>query len=118
MRLSAYCRSKRELIEKFIQENLPLINDSEDIPDEFIAYWDKERLQALEKLSLEEDLDVEKLQKVIGDYLFTEKIPLKDDVVDMIKKRPALKDRRTTSVRITDKILSFVETFINGITGK
>lgn len=39
-------------------------------------------------------------------------------LVDMIKKRPALKDRRTTSVRITDKILSFVETFINGITGK
>lgn len=111
-------RSKRELIEKFIQENLPHINDSEDIPDEFIAYWDKERLLALEKLSLEEDLDVEKLQKIIGDYLFTEKIPLKDDVVDMIKKRPALKDRRTTSVRITDKILSFVETFINGITGK
>lgn len=111
-------RSKRELIEKFIQENLPQIEDSEDIPDEFIAFWDEEKKQALVKLSLDENLDVVKLERVIGDYIFTEKTPLRDNVVDMINSRPALKDRRSASERITHKILSFVETFINGITGK
>jgi len=111
-------RSKKELIEKFIQENLPQIEDSEDIPDEFIAFWDEEKKQALAKLSQDENLDVVKLERIIGDYIFTEKTPLRDNVVDMINSRPALKDRRSTSERITHKILSFVETFINGITGK
>lgn len=31
----AYLRSKRELIEKFIKENLPNIDDADNIPDEF-----------------------------------------------------------------------------------
>ena len=32
-------RSKRELIEKFIEENLPKIADADSIPDEFEKYW-------------------------------------------------------------------------------
>jgi type I restriction enzyme R subunit len=110
-------RSKKELIEKFIQENLPFIEDSEDIPDEFLVFWDKEKQQAFEQLGKDENLDIVKLERVIGDYIFTEKIPLRDDVVDMINEKPALKERRSTAERITNKILSFIETFISGIGG-
>ena len=49
---------------------------------------------------------------------FTEKVPLRDDVVAMINQKPALKERRSTAERITDKIVSFIETFISGIGGK
>jgi len=112
----ARMRSKRELIERFIKENLPVIADSDNIPEEFENYWSKERLLALEKLSQEENLDSEKLQEVIGNYLFTEKKPLRDEVIGMMKKRPSLKERKTVAERVTDKILGFVETFINGIT--
>ncbi len=111
-------RSKRELIEAFIQENLPLINDSENIPEEFENYWNKERLLALEKLSKEENLDSDKLQEVIGNYLFTEKKPLRDEIIGIMHKRPSLKERKTIAERITDKILGFVETFIEGISGR
>lgn len=69
----AKLRSKRELIEKFIQENLPHISDSDDLPEEFENYWNEERKVALKKLSKEESLDDEKLEEVIGKYLFTEK---------------------------------------------
>jgi type I restriction enzyme R subunit len=110
-------RSKKELIEKFIQENLAIIEDSEDIPDEFLSFWDKEKQLAFEQLSKEENLDISKLEKVIGDYIFTEKVPLRDDVVAMINEKPALKERRSTAERITDKIVSFIETFISGIGG-
>jgi len=112
----AKMRSKRELIERFIQENLPEIKDSDNIPDEFENYWSRERLLALEKLSKEENLDSEKLQEVIGNYLFTEKKPLRDEIIGMMNKRPSLKERKTVAERVTDKILGFVETFINGIT--
>lgn len=108
-------RSKRELIEKFIHENLPDIEDSDDIPDEFYAFWDEEKQKAIKLLCEEENLDTTKLEKVIGDYLFTEKEPLRDDIINVMNIRPALKERKTTAERIIGKIMSFVDTFINGI---
>ena len=112
----AKMRSKRELIERFIRENLPKIEDSDDISEEFENYWSKERMLALEKLSKEENLNADKLQEVIGNYLFTEKKPLPDEVIEMMNTRPSLKERKTARERVTEKIIGFVETFINGIT--
>ena len=112
----AKMRSKRELIERFIQENLPKIEDSDDISEEFENFWGKERILALDKLSKEENLNAEKLQEVIGTYMFTEKKPLRDEVIGMMNTRPSLKERKTVAERVTEKILGFVETFINGIT--
>lgn len=108
-------RSKRELIEKFINQHLSLIEDSEDIGDEFANFITKEKLIAIKELSDKEDLNAVKLEKVIGDYLFTEKKPLRDDIVDLMNKRPSLKERKAKSERVTSKILKFVETFISGI---
>ncbi len=108
-------RSKRELIEKFINEHLPIIEDSEDIPDEFVQFMTAEKLQAIKFLSEEEGLDSDKLEKVIGDYMFTEKIPLRDDIIGTMNTRPSLKERKTKAERITNKILEYVETFISGI---
>ena len=109
-----HLRSKRELIEKFIQENLPNIEDSNDIADEFYSFWNDERKQALEALTKEEDLDFEKIQKLIGDYLFTEKEPLRDSLVEAMNYRPALKERRSIAERISSKIRNYIETFIEG----
>ncbi|ERM80548.1 type I deoxyribonuclease HsdR [Rhodonellum psychrophilum GCM71 = DSM 17998] len=111
----AQLRSKRELIEKFIRENLPEIKDADDIPEEFTSFWTKERLRALHQLSKEENLDDEALEKVIGDFIYTEKEPLRDDIIGLMKDKPSLKERKTIAERIKSKILGFVETFINGI---
>lgn len=110
-------RSKRELIEKFVEENLPRITDSDDIPEEFERFWDNERRKALLKMSNEENLNVERLEGVIGNYLFTERKPMRDDVIGMLNHRPKLKERSTIAERLTNKILNFVETFISGVAG-
>lgn len=109
-----HLRSKRELIEKFIQENLPNIEDSNDIADEFYTFWNDERKQALETLTEEENLDFEKIQKLIGDYLFTEKEPLRDTLIEAMNYRPNLKERKNIAERISDKIRKYIETFIEG----
>ena len=62
-----------------------------------------------------EGLDAEGLQKIIGDYLFTEKTPLRDDVIGIMQTRPKLKERGTITERIIAKIKAFVETFIDGV---
>jgi type I restriction enzyme R subunit len=108
-------RSKRELIEKFINNNLPKIKDSETISDEFENFWIQERLNAIEKLSKEENLNFVELEKVIGNFLFTEKPPLRDDIIGMLNERPSLKERATISERITTRIYDFVDTFIGGV---
>lgn len=108
-------RSKRELIEKFINQTLPVIEDSEDIPEEFLNFWTRERVEAIKNLSEEESLDAEKLEQVIGDFIYTEKEPLRDDIIGMMTKRPSLRDRKTIAERVKTKIMDFVETFINVI---
>lgn len=108
-------RSKKELIERFITTNFPKIPKGGDISQEFETYWSEQKQQAIEELSKTEGLDLDGLQKVIGNYLFTEKTPMRDDVVGILKERPTLKERSTVSERIIGKIKDFVETFIDGV---
>lgn len=114
----AHLRSKRELIERFIQENLPHIEDSDNIPDEFEKYWNEEQLAAFQKLCAEENLSDAKVEKVIADYLFSEREPLRDEVLDLIDgEKPSVLQRKSTGERILAKIKGFVDTFISGIAG-
>ena len=115
MASDAQLRSKKQLIEKFIDENLPRIGDSELVADEFDSYWTIEKKNAVINISKEEDLSFEKLVDVISNYLFTEKTPLRDEVIGIMNKRPSLRERASVSERIITKIKEFVETFIDGM---
>lgn len=109
-------RSKRELIEKFIQENLPVIDDSEEISSEFDTYWKQEQQKAFTKLVEEEKLSATKTEKLIENYLFSEREPLRDEVLELIEgDKPNLLQRKSLGDRILKRIVDFVETFINGM---
>src|SRR6218665_850696 len=109
-------RSKRELIEKFIQENLPVIDDTDEIQPEFDKFWEDERQKALTKLVDDENLTRDKTEKLIEDYLFAEKQPLRDEVIELIAgDKPGILQRKPVGDRILNKVIDFVETFINGI---
>ena len=108
-------RSKRELIRKFIEENLPHIEDADDIPEAFEDFWAREQQLAFNAMASEEKLDPVKLQAVLGNYLFTERKPLRDEVLDMLPAKPKLLERKPIAERITDKVVEFVETFISGM---
>jgi len=110
-------RSKRELIEKFINKHLPLIADAESVPDEFDAYWETEKQRAIKLFSETEQLDPEKLESVIGDFLYTNREPMREDVISMMKTRPKLKERATTAERLIQKVTHYVDTFVSGMGG-
>ena len=107
----AQLRSKKELIEKFIRENLPAIGDPEDIPESFIIFWNIEKTRALHQLCEDEDLDRLLLTKVIEDYLFTGMAPLNDQIAVAMRNKPKLLERRAILDRIRKKVLDFVELF-------
>ena len=111
-------RSKRELIQKFIEENLPKIEDTDDIPEAFEVFWNEEQQKAFQKLIKAENLSAEKTQKLIENYLYAEREPLRDEVLDLIEgEKPSVLKRKKLGDRILKQIIEFVETFINGITG-
>jgi type I restriction enzyme R subunit len=113
----AHLRSKRELIEKFIQENLPVLDDGDDIPEAFDTFWIEEQKNAFTALVHDEKLSPEKTLALIEDYLYAERKPLTDEVMELlVGEKPSVLQRKKISDRILSKILGFVETFINGMT--
>jgi type I restriction enzyme R subunit len=110
----ANLRSKRELIEKFIEDNLPQIEDSDTILQEFEKFWTEEQQKAFETFVKEENLSSERTQKLIEDYLYAEREPLRDELLNLIEgDKPSVLKRKTVGNRILSKVVNFVETFIN-----
>ena len=108
-------RSKRELIEQFIEENLPLIEDVDAIPDEFEAFWNDQKVLALGKLCEEEQLDQKQFQSLMDTYIYSEQEPIRDDVFKCLDNRPSVLKAREIGERIITKMKEFVEVFIKGV---
>lgn len=108
-------RSKKELIERFIEENLPMVRKEDNLDQAFDAFWTLEKKKAFKEVSENENLDFQKLVDLVSAYLFTKKEPRADALIELMNERPKLKERATASARIKTKILNFVETFIEGM---
>ncbi|MDV3805898.1 deoxyribonuclease HsdR [Elizabethkingia anophelis] len=111
-------RSKRDLIDQFIQESLPNIEDTDTIPEEFEKFWNIEQEKALQELVKTENLSEEKTERLIENYLFTEREPLRKEILALREEgRPSVLKSKEVGDRILNKILGFVETFVTGISG-
>jgi len=100
----AQLRSKKELIERFIAEHFANLPANSDVGTEFDSYWEAQKQSALVTLSEDEGLKREELDKVLANYLFTEKTPMRDDVIGIMEKRPSLRERSTVAERVIAKI--------------
>jgi type I restriction enzyme R subunit len=105
-------RSKRELIEKFIVENLPLIQ-SENIEEDYNNFMDAEKLKAFNKFVEDEKLNADKLKKLTEDYIFTQRTPTKQEVVNVLVNQPSIMQRSSIGDVILSKFMNFVNTFFN-----
>jgi len=108
-------RSKRELIEKFIKENLPRIDDVDKIQDEFEKYWEDQKVLALGKLCEEESLDQAQFKALIEAYIFSGQDPLRDEVLRCLGDRPSILKAREIGDRIIFKMKEYVEVFVKGM---
>jgi len=111
-------RSKKELIERFIKENMVSIGNTDDIPQEFEKFWNLEQDKAFLKLVTDENLSKARTQTLIEHYLYAEKEPMRDKILELLEgDKPTLLQRKTIGDRILKKIVGFVETFVNGVSG-
>lgn len=107
-------RSKKELIEKFINENLYAINE-DDIEEEFDKFWEEEKDKAYKELCSDENLDCKEVRKVVDKYIYEQRVPLKDEIVKTLKVKPKLLERQKVIPRVLDKIVRFVEKFYDDL---
>lgn len=108
-------RSKRKLIEKFIQENLPKIDNADNIQDEFEKYWQEQKILALNALCEEEHLDKEQFKALIEAYIFSGQDPLRDEVLKCLGNRPSIFQAREIGERIIYKMKEYFEVFEMGM---
>ncbi len=108
-------RSKRELIEQFIDENLIHINDSDDVEDSFDEFWNTEKEKSLMALCKEEKINPEIMNQIASNYIYSNQNILTDDIIDSLDEKPKLLERKPIAKRVIEKIYDFLETFVYGI---
>ncbi|WP_188050349.1 type I restriction endonuclease subunit R [Flavobacterium sp. GP15] len=108
-------RSKRELIQKFIDENMPKIKDGDAIEEEFEKFWQEQKVLALGKLCEDENLDKAQFKALIDAYIYSGREPIKDEVFQCLDNRPSILQARVIGDRIIAKMKEFVEVFERGM---
>lgn len=110
-------RSKRDLIEKFIEENLPKLKPTDNVISEFEGYWAKHKKEAFELLCVEEKIKPEQLEKLMQNYQFVNRLPHQHEIASALEFKPLIKERKSILERVGDKIQTFINTFIEGMGG-
>ncbi len=104
-------RSKRDLLEKFIEERLPTLEPEEKVETVFQDFWTQERVEAIQQLCIEENLKVEAVNQMIADYKFSGKEPLRETVLSACNEKPKLLERKKIFARVVSKLLDIINKF-------
>lgn len=108
-------RSKKELIEQFIQENLNNLGSSEEVIDEFDSFWEQAKVKAVDEICQEESLVSDSFKALVDKMIYTNEEPLREDIVATMEKAPSVLQRKKVIPRLTEKVKNFVSTFYGGM---
>jgi len=108
-------RSKKDLIEKFINSNIPDITDPDAVEEEFDKFWSAEREAAFKKFCEDEGLMPEKMQALIDDYMYSNRKPLGSDFSVVLSAQPKIRDRKPLLDRISMRFNDFIATFFEKV---
>lgn len=115
MRSEVELRSKRELIEKFIAQNLPKIKNSSDVEIEFKDFWSREQASEARNICELNDISEAKFNRSIGVYLSSGRTPRDYEIADILEKKPSILQRSKIISKIKDSIINFLKTFVDGM---
>lgn len=110
-----HLRSKRDLIEKFIEQHMPSLTAGQDVQAAFADFWNVERLSAIEDICEAERIDPLAFRAMIEQYHFSGKRPLQGEIVEALAVKPKILERKSVVERIIGKLLSLVSTFDDGM---
>ena len=97
----ANLRKKKDLIKKSIENNLPHVKKDEDVEKAFDEFWESERSTALHDASESENIPQEKFEKIIREYLYSQKLP----------QQPRILEREKIINRVKSAVEKIVDVF-------
>lgn len=106
-------RKKKDLIRKFIEENLPKVDKSENVEKAFSDFWVSERSGVLKNIAKDENIPVEKIEHLIAEYVYSQKLPRGQQIVDMLPKeqQPKILERQGFIDRVKGAIQNIIDVF-------
>jgi len=106
--------SKRELIQRFIEEQLVHIDNPMSIADALEDFFADEREKALFKLSTEYAVQPEQLSEVIDKYVWLGQEVPKDAMTDLLKGKHSYMQTRKLSTNLSEAVNDYAETYYTG----
>jgi type I restriction enzyme R subunit len=108
-------RSKRELIEQFINDYMPNLDENTSVDDGFKQFWNEKKEAAIEALCVKQKMDKAAVMAIIDEYHFSSKEPMRDTVFAALKKKPKLLERKTIFEKFVAGLNAFIRTFEDNI---
>ena len=105
---------KQDLIQKFIEENMPKMINGQSVQTAFAAFWDAEKEQAYQHLCKEENLKPEAMKQVLEHYEFTKRLPRKEELKDLPNYKVKLFERENVFSNLLVKTRKLIEKFYVG----
>lgn len=107
----ARLRKKKDLVREFIEENLPDISHSEEVEAAFEDYWQAKEHAYLKKVAETEAVDVEDLHELVGEYLYTDRLPRGEQIISKLPEKPPILKRHKIVNKVKGAIAEVVEIF-------
>ena len=105
-------RSKRELIEKFIDQRLEGLKDEDELIEAFDSFWADEKRKAFDKICADEKLDKNKLQAIVEEFIYSGMVPsIRKNIRNAMLEKQTILQQGVTVDRVVGKIENFIETF-------
>ncbi|QIC66003.1 MULTISPECIES: type I restriction endonuclease subunit R, EcoR124 family [Acinetobacter] len=103
-----------DLIQKFIEENMPKMINGQSVQTAFSEFWDAEKEQAYQHLCKEENLKPEAMKQVLEHYEFTKRLPRKEELKDLPNYKVKLFERENVFSNLLVKTRQLIEKFYVG----
>lgn len=104
-------RKKKELIEEFINDNLPKIKENDSVEKVFEEYWNKKRSAEIENLAKSENIELNRLNELIADLLYTGKMPKRQEIINLLSEKPKFSEREGIIQKVKQTIERLLDVF-------
>ncbi|WP_406603644.1 type I restriction endonuclease subunit R, EcoR124 family [Neolewinella antarctica] len=108
-------RSKRALIEEFIENHLPPSGNESETEAAFAEFWDERKQAHLHRISVAEGIPIAALRELIDEYFYSGQQPSQEELIGELETAPSILRRVGVAERLLGKILEVIEIFEDGV---
>lgn len=106
---------KQDLIQKFIEENMPKMINGQSVQVAFAQFWDAEKEQAYQHFCEQENLKPEAMKQVLDNYEFSKRLPRKEEMKELPNYKVKLFERDSVLSNLLVKTRQLIEKFYFGL---